>query len=178
MTIEIFRATQEHETVLRNLFEFYCYDFSEFSQEAFNDEGRFTPSRFMSRYWADENWRAYLLKVDAQWAGFVWVVKGTLFKESIPYPNEDHFLIDEFFIARKYRRRGLGEHLAKYAFDLYGGVWEVAEIPSNIPAQIFWRRILNRYTNGNFEEMTFETKTWGQQPIQVFRNTTDTPRRW
>ena len=65
--------------MLRNLFEFYCYDFSEFAAEDVNSEGRFTPARFMSRYWDDPNWRAYLMKVEGQWAGFVWVVKGSLF---------------------------------------------------------------------------------------------------
>ena len=168
--IEIIRAAPEHDVVLRNLFEFYCYDFSEFAGEDVNPEGRFTPPRFMSRYWDDPNWRAYLMKVEGQWAGFVWVVKGSLFNEARPYPDDEHFSMDEFFIARKYRRRGLGEQLATYVFDLYAGVWEVTEIPQNVPAQNFWRRVIHRYTNGNFEEVVFESRTWGKQPMQIFRN--------
>ncbi len=178
MNIQISRAVPEHEVVLRNLFEFYCYDFSEFAGEEVNEEGRFTPARFMARYWDDPNWRAYLMKVEDQWAGFAWVVKGTLFKESIPYPHEDHFVIDEFFIARKYRGRGLGAQLAYHVFDLYAGTWEVTEIPRNLPAQAFWRRVINRYTNGNFEEVVFESRTWGKQPMQIFRNMDRTSERW
>ena len=176
--IEIIRARQEHGTVLRNLFEFYCYDFSEFAHEDVNAEGCFTPSQFMSRYWDDENWRAYLMKVDEQWAGFAWVVKGTLFNDSIPYPDDQHFVVDEFFIARKYRQRGLGDHLACYIFDLYSGTWEVTEIPQNKAAQLFWRRVINRYTNGNFEEVLFESRMWGKQPMQIFRNMDRASGRW
>lgn len=177
--MEIILATAElHDPVVHNLFDFYCYDFSEFTHEGFNGVGRYTAEDFLKAYWGRPDWRAYLLRVDNEWAGFAWIVQGTLFESNPPLAHLPHFVMDEFFIARKFRHRGLGDYLARYVFNLYAGAWEVTEIPKNTPAQKFWRRVIPRYTNGEFEEIEFISRTWGAQPMQVFDNTKLTKGQW
>ena len=58
----------------------------------------------------------------------------------------------EFFVARQHRRQGIGRRVAVELFDTFGGCWEVREMPTNTPAQRFWRRIIADYTGGAFTE--------------------------
>jgi predicted acetyltransferase len=58
----------------------------------------------------------------------------------------------EFFIARQYRRLGFGKSVATALFDNFGGFWEVREMPTNGPAQAFWRSVIADYTDGAFTE--------------------------
>ena len=73
----------------------------------------------------------------------------------------------EFFILRKYRRRGVGEMAARAIFDRLPGSWEIRERPSNVDAVAFWRRVIERYTYGAFREETWNDGTW-QGPVQFF----------
>jgi predicted acetyltransferase len=62
------------------------------------------------------------------------------------------FFMVDFFIMKKYRRQGIGQFVAHYLFDLFPGEWQVSEIARNLPAQAFWRKIIGRYTDGQFSE--------------------------
>jgi len=49
--------------------------------------------------------------------------------------------ISEFFVLRKYRRRGVGSYVARTLFSRFAGRWEVAELAWNVLAQRFWRAL-------------------------------------
>lgn len=53
---------------------------------------------------------------------------------------------------QKYRRTGLGTWAATRLFDHFQGRWKVTQISSNIPAQAFWRKVIEAYTGGRYEE--------------------------
>jgi predicted acetyltransferase len=80
-----------------------------------------------------------------------------------------HFWMDEFFVMQKYRRQGVGEHVATCLFDRFAGTWEVGEIPNNVNGQAFWRKVIGRYTGGHYEEQMPGAETW-PGPIQVFNS--------
>ena len=67
--------------------------------------------------------------------------------------DADTHSIAEFFILRKYRRQGIGQIVAHRIFDMFPGKWRVAQEERNFPAQAFWRKVVSRYTNGQFREM-------------------------
>ncbi len=62
--------------------------------------------------------------------------------------------------------RGIGRLAAFAAFDMFRGLWEVNEIPSNARAIAFWRSVISEYTSGRFEETTYGEG----DPCQVFDN--------
>jgi predicted acetyltransferase len=159
---EVVSATAEHRTLLRQLFELYCHDFSPMTGDDVRADGRYTGDDFLAG-WPERGPRIFLLRVAGQWAGFAWVGRG-----SYTRPGEaDHWLMEEFCILRKYRRQGLGQRLAARLFDQFPGTWEIGEIPANTDAQAFWRRILGRYTQDRFTEVQANTTAW-QGPVQVF----------
>jgi len=79
------------------------------------------------------------------------------------------YLIDEFFVLRKYRRRGVGAHVARTVFDRFPGHWEVSELRENTAAQAFWRRVIGRYTGGNFREVELDSPRW-RGPAPAFES--------
>lgn len=87
----------------------------------------------------------YVIKTNEKYIGFV-LVK---FINSI---DRNYFSIAEFFILKKYRLEGIGRAVAITVFNLHRGRWEVYQKDTNIPAQIFWNKVILKYRNGQFNE--------------------------
>jgi predicted acetyltransferase len=58
----------------------------------------------------------------------------------------------EFFIARSYRRLGIGARAVHLILDRFAGHWEITEYQRNPAAVSFWRRVIRAYTGGDFRE--------------------------
>ncbi|WP_353047771.1 GNAT family N-acetyltransferase [Planococcus sp. ISL-109] len=163
MKLEIFQPTIEQKDVLRNLMELYQYDFSEFEAEDIDEDGLYG-YKHLDYYWTIPTHFPFLIKVDGKIAGFA-LVREIASEDS----NCSSYLkICEFFIMKKYRKQGTGKQAAFYLFDLFLGVWEVAELETNLPAQRFWRKVISEYTNNNYSEIR---KDHWHGPIQRFLTT-------
>jgi predicted acetyltransferase len=62
------------------------------------------------------------------------------------------FSMAEFFIARDWRRRGVGQEAVRLIFDRFSGRWHIMEYLRNPGAVSFWRRVVNAYTEGRYQE--------------------------
>jgi predicted acetyltransferase len=102
----------------------------------------------IERFWRESGRRAFLLKVDGELAGFA------LIRDEAELAGAGTHEVSEFFVLRKFRRRGIGERAAIRLFDMAPGPWELSQLASNVPAQEFWCRVMGRYTGGVF------TDTW------------------
>jgi predicted acetyltransferase len=71
----------------------------------------------------------------------------------------------EFFVMKKYRRMGVGQKAAEDLFSMFPGTWRLGQMESNTPAQLFWRKIITRFTNSNYQEVRI--KDW-DGPVQEF----------
>jgi predicted acetyltransferase len=146
MDFELIKASKEDKDILANLMQFYFYDFSEFVKCDVEDSGLFGTYPHLEDYWKEKNHRfPYLVKQDGKYVGFVLV-------RLIESAERNYFSIAEFFIMKKYRRTGLGKTIAMKLFNLHKGQWEVFQILTNEPAQVFWRQVIKEYTNGEFKE--------------------------
>ncbi|MCS7088253.1 MAG: hypothetical protein NZL91_06135 [Thermoflexales bacterium] len=159
-------VTRALRHVVRALFELYAYDFSSFTGADVNEAGRYTDADFLRgwRYNGDQDTWLFLLRVAGHWAGFAWVGRGSFV---MPEAAHAHWLMEEFFILRKYRRQGHGTWLAGQVFARFPGTWEVGELAANIPAQHFWRTVIQRLV-GSFEEHCVNNARW-QGIVQIFQ---------
>jgi predicted acetyltransferase len=64
------------------------------------------------------------------------------------------FSMAEFFIAREWRRRGVGQEAVRLIFDRFAGRWHIMEYLRNPGAVSFWRRVVNSYTEGRYQEQS------------------------
>lgn len=159
--IDLIQAGPCHRRLLRHLYELYCHDFSPMTKSDIGDDGLYTADDFLSDWPADLH--IFLIKADGQWAGFAWIARGSYIDPAI----DDHYLMDEFFVLRKYRSRSLGEQAAVRLFSIYSGTWEVGEILENVDAQVFWRKVIGRCTDDHFDEVLVDNERW-HGPVQIF----------
>ena len=151
-------ATDERD-VLANLMQLYLHDMSEFDGVDVARDGRYA-YRYFERYWREPGRHPFIVRADGQIAGFA------LVRQHAP----DVYQVAEFFILRKYRRRGVGARAARHLFDRFTGTWQVAEEDANRGAQAFWRRVIGEYTNGAFREERSHEPDGPDGPMQVFQS--------
>jgi len=58
----------------------------------------------------------------------------------------------QFFVLGTMTGRGIGRRAATLAFGRFPGIWQVTQVPENLPAVAFWRNTIAGFTGGLFEE--------------------------
>lgn len=147
MEINLVPVTFKDKEVLSNLYQFYNYDFSLFTDQDVNQHGEFEVN--IDYFWeGDHRWNPYLIEVSGNLAGFVVV----LFENLDTDPDPAHVVYD-FMILQKYRRTGIGTAAAIKTLDLFKEAkWKLAQMENNKPAIAFWRKVLKDYTKDNYTE--------------------------
>ncbi|KRE48752.1 GNAT family N-acetyltransferase [Paenibacillus sp. Soil522] len=146
MNYELIQAPKEYQDIIKNLMQFYIYDFSEFVKCDVEEDGLFGAYPYLEDYWGETNHRfPYVIKQDEKYVGFVLV-------RFIESEEQNYFSIAEFFIMKKFRKEGIGKAVAKQIFNLHKGQWEVYQLESNKPAQLFWNKTIDEYTQGQFKD--------------------------
>ena len=115
MDLKLLPASPEHRHIIQNLVQFYIYDFSPYVDYDVEENGLFKNYPGLEDYWTDKTNRfPYIIKSHDKYIGFVLVRSETT-----------QFSIAEFFIMKKYRRKGIGKsmiknlkHLAKTYFKI------------------------------------------------------------
>jgi predicted acetyltransferase len=138
--IEVIPAAPEQEPILANLLELYAYDFSEFLDVELGADGRFGYKN-LSLYWRDPNRHPFLVRLDSKLAGFILVKKGSEISG-----NDTVWDLVEFFVVRRYRRRGIGTAIAHEVWKRFPGQWEVRVMESNHSALHFWEHAIAEFT--------------------------------
>jgi len=164
VNIELIVAPPEAAGVLENLFQYYVHDFSEVIPMDVAADGKFA-LRSLQAYWQDAWRHPFLARVAGHYAGFALVHQRSHLSGEPGVCD-----VAEFFVLRRYRRRGLGAALARQVFDSFPGRWEVRQLAANRAATTFWRSVIADYTHGNFEQTTLDDPRW-RGPVQRFDNT-------
>ncbi len=120
MQITVERPSRPERELIRRMMELYLHDFSEFEGNDLNEHAVFGYGD-LDYFWFEETHAAFLVRVDGQLGGFALVDN-----EVVIDGNERS--LTEFFVLRKYRRRGVGRMVARRIFDELPGKWEVRVI--------------------------------------------------
>jgi predicted acetyltransferase len=156
-TVTLEAAGPERAETLENLFQFYVHDFADFWTERrvdLGEDGRFPQYPPLPSYWTDADRSAFLIRVEGAVAGFV------LLDEHSHAGEPVDFNMGEFFVARHYRREGVGRAAALAAIGARPGQWELAVARRNIPAQAFWRRVAAEAASGGIDERDQDDAAW------------------
>ena len=158
--LDVQRALASEQAVIGNLMELYLHDLSEFWDYDVDAQGRY--GYRLDDYWQLPTHAAFVFRLDAQYAGFA------LVNDDVCRAGNERWMA-QFFVLRKYRRRGIASVAARTIFDALPGKWEVGQIPANLPAQAFWRKLIDAYTRGAFTEAEGDQEAW-DGPLQCFDN--------
>jgi predicted acetyltransferase len=159
--ISLSAASKAERPALDNLMQLYIYDWSDLRPLDVGDDGRF-PDYPLDAYWEDAGGHPLLLRVDGRLAGFALVSERSRLTGA---PGV--FDMAEFFVMRRFRRKGVGLAAASAAFDRFKGPWEIRQHDENTAATAFWRSAIDRYTGGSYREVRWDDRAW-TGPVQMF----------
>jgi predicted acetyltransferase len=100
----------------------------------------------LERWFMDSSTTLLTIVDDGQPAGFALVARDAR------ATREADFRMAEFFIARAYRRRGVGRSAVGLILRRFAGRWEIIEYSRNPAAVKFWRSVVSAFTQGDFRE--------------------------
>jgi predicted acetyltransferase len=152
MKVAVVEAPWSAKPVLRRLVEFHAHDSSEFDGKDVDEHGEYG-YKFFDHYWTDSHRHPFLIRVDGNIAGYAFVSE--LHAETS---------MSEFFVLRKYRRRGVGRVVACDLFKRFPGPWKVRQTPGNAAATGFWRSVI---------PAAFDETTSDEGVVQRFNVTAD-----
>ncbi len=140
MTVVVRPAAASERPLIEGLMQLYIHDFSELEPAGsdrfdMNADGRFEPYP-LGPYWRDEGYWPLLIEVDGKPAGFALVNRDS-HRGAINDRN-----MGEFFVARKFRKGGVGSEALRQVFAMHPGLWEVAVAQRNETAKAFWPRAI------------------------------------
>lgn len=145
-TVQVEPVSFADKQVLRNLVEFYVYDYSDYMGWDVDEHGVFG-YRYLDHYWTEPERHPFFIRVDGRLAGFALVRSGA--------PHD----MAEFFVMRKYRRGGVGTDAARIVFARFPGAWEVRQMQENVAATVFWRLAI---------PVRFDEEVRDGRPVQLF----------
>jgi predicted acetyltransferase len=155
VTLEVVGA--ERAETLSNLFQLYVHDFTDFWTERrveLQEDGRFPPYPPLQTYWREADRQALLIRADGALAGFV------LLDGHGHSGRPTDFNVGEFFVARHYRRGGVGRAAALTVLRARPGQWEIAVARRNTGAQAFWRGVAEAAASGPVEAIDQDDDHW------------------
>jgi predicted acetyltransferase len=155
---ELRSAAPSDRLPIYRMLELYQHDLSDVWDQDLDGHGEYGYQ--LDEYWSDKKCRPYVVLVDSRYAGFA------LVNEKVILPEGD-FWLAQFFIAKKFRRRGLGSAVASALFSALPGRWQVGQMPLNYPAQAFWRSAIGKHTSGKYVESRIVSGLW-QGTLQQF----------
>jgi predicted acetyltransferase len=162
--ISIAAATLEDCPTIANMARFYAYDLSRWCacishDWSFPEDGMYE-SFDPKPYFFDPTRHAYLVRVYDELAGFVLINKEILSQDT-------HWNMGEFYITAKFQGTGVAQSVAHQMFEKHQGLWEVAVIPQNNPAKIFWEKAICQFTDGIFHQSIKDVTYDEHQPKRI-----------
>ncbi len=148
------RASSADRSWIQSVYRQYLDDLSPQNTGVFpilGEVGHSEPDQFQ-RWFADVSAVPLILLKDQMPAGFAIVARasGQLARSGIDYR------MAEFFVARPFRRLGVGRAAVPLVLDRFAGRWQIMEYARNAGAVSFWRRVVMLYTRGHFQERVLQ----------------------
>ncbi len=143
MDITLHKVGIESKCIIENLFPFYLYDMSEYMGWAANKDGTFRfKESLIASYWTEADHTPYIIKANGELAGFTMVRV---------YPGTENLQdIGQFFILRKFKRKGVGQAVLKLLLRKYPGDWQIRALVENSGAIKFWKRSIEALVGDNY----------------------------
>ena len=121
---------------IENMMQFYNYDLSQWYPIEFDASGLYK-IRSKAEYWANPRVLPYIIRVTDNLAGFAVVDDEVIHHQST-------YSLGYFFIARRYRGRGVGTSAFSALLRRFPGAWEVYHLAQNEAAAHFWPKTLQK----------------------------------
>lgn len=149
------RGIREDRRWIESVYRDYLTDLAPSSTGIFpalGEIGHREPDQLV-RWFGDSNAHAVTILFGDERVGFAMVnQRGRAPAANDPAGVKPEFSMAEFFIARTWRRRGIGAQAVRLILDRFTGRWLITEHLRNTAAVKFWRRVVAAYTGSQYQE--------------------------
>jgi len=142
------RSDRDDRRWIESVYRDYLTDLAPLESGLFpvlGEVGHREPDQLL-RWFGDPNAQVLTILYDESPVGFA------LVRRRSPGAATAEYSMDEFFIARPWRRRGIGAQAVRLLFDRFAGRWLITEHQRNSAAVNFWRGVVAAYTRGRYQE--------------------------
>ena len=145
MDIFLEKVTIDYKDTLYRLLQYSLFEESEYDLNEMNDNAIFE-YKYFDKYFTDEGRDAYFIREQNtnKLLGFAMV-------NTYMQIFDNGHSIAEYMVIPKYRRNKIGKKVATELFNKYKGNWEVKPSFNSNKAYLFWKNVIEDYTNNNFE---------------------------
>ena len=145
MEIYLDKVLEDKKDTLYRLLEYSLYEESLNDGNEMNDEAIFE-YKYFDKYFTDNDRDAFFIRAQNtnKLLGFVMI-------NTYMQKNDNGHSIAEFLVIPKYRRCKIGKRVAFECFNMYKGIWEVSPSYNSESAYLFWKKVIDEYTNGKNE---------------------------
>lgn len=143
MEVSLLEIDRSARGVLENLFHYYIYEMSDFLALAPSKEGHFGFNKSqLNIYWQSESHQPYFIYVDQEIAGFI------LLRKYPPMRSVND--IEQFFVLRRYSKKGVGKEAFKQVTQLTAGKWQIRILLENTNGLQFWKSAISNLVGDDF----------------------------
>lgn len=160
LNIQVIHAEVEQKPIIAQLYELYTYEMTDLADFDIGNDG-FYRYKELPLYWTDANKHPYLVWVNKKLAGFILVQQGSPIDE-----DENIWDIAEFFIMRKFRKKGIGQLAMQYILEIYKGRWQVRVWDNNPVALAFWGSTIKKLSKNT--ALLTQRKDQGDERLWVY----------
>ena len=148
MEIRLEPVKKEEKEILYRLLQYSLYEESGTDLNEMGEDGLFEYQWFDCYFEQQDSMErdAYFIRAQetGKLLGFVMVNE---YMQKFDYGHS----IAEFMVIPKYRRQGAGKNAAVLCFEKYRGNWEVCPSYGSEKAYLFWKNVIEKYTDGECE---------------------------
>jgi predicted acetyltransferase len=176
MPLTLKLVTEEEAQILSNLMQLYLHETSRFAPREISDEGLYETSSITDKITTPQV-DAYLVRVKGKLAGFA--IVQPKFQNDLVIARS----LTDIFILESYRGFGIGEEVARMAFDESPGLWHIDIAPQHEDGAKFWGKVIYRYTGDDYRHLNsrgnraevFEFRSPPARPTAVKALTKEVP---
>ncbi len=138
MNLLIEKVPFSEKETLENLYSLYLHDLSEYTNDLEVSTNGLYVYDSIDMLWSNDGIQPYFIKSDEKLVGFILLLKR-------PFLQNNHDVcINDYFICKNYRRKGLGKKALSILFEENKGKYVMMELAQNQPAIAFWRKTLSQ----------------------------------
>ena len=126
------RSSVDDKDFIKNIYQYYLHDLSEFNDSLQHNSMGLFDNSFVDSYYSEDNLIPLKITLKNSIIGFILCSIG----------QKVDYVIQDIFILRNYRNRGLCKLALKQLFDLYPGKFGLDVLMGNEPAKLFWEHCL------------------------------------
>ena len=132
MNIQVIAVKTTEKELLKNLYSLYLYDLTQYDNKLNLSSNGLYEFQALDVFFEKNTLKPYFIKVNRKLVGFLLLTGGGF------SPEDSDWGIEDLFIIRSERRKGIASKTIRLIMDKYKGEYSIFQFQKNIESKKFW----------------------------------------